>query len=127
MKLLWKMLSAHDSTVKHAFLFLPKDYVFAEGDLVFPPGEKKKEVQVKLLELTEIDALLHNKQLKQFAVDLINPRFGAKVGKYPQTMVTIVDPGEPHPFLFNRKPHFDLCMSACCRYIVWPFRHLYRH
>ncbi|KAJ7316030.1 hypothetical protein JRQ81_002192 [Phrynocephalus forsythii] len=69
-----------------------RDYVFAEGDLVFLPGEKRKEVQVKLLELTEIDALLHNKQLKQFAVDLINPRFGAKVGRYPQTMVTIVDP-----------------------------------
>ncbi|KAJ6660314.1 hypothetical protein lerEdw1_017737, partial [Lerista edwardsae] len=69
-----------------------KDYVFAEGDLVFLPGEKRKEVQVKLLELTEIDALLHNQQLKQFAVDLINPRFGAKVGKYPQTIVTIADP-----------------------------------
>ncbi|XP_028572742.2 integrin beta-4 isoform X3 [Podarcis muralis] len=69
-----------------------KDYVFAEGDIVFQPGEKRKEVQVKLLELTEIDALLRNQQLKQFAVDLINPRFGAKVGKYPQTIVTIADP-----------------------------------
>ncbi|CAI5766037.1 integrin beta-4 isoform X2 [Podarcis lilfordi] len=69
-----------------------KDYVFAEGDIVFQPGEKRKEVQVKLLELTEIDSLLRNQQLKQFAVDLINPRFGAKVGKYPQTIVTIADP-----------------------------------
>ncbi|XP_058023892.1 integrin beta-4 [Ahaetulla prasina] len=69
-----------------------KDYVFAEGDLIFLPGEKQKEVQIKLMELTEIDALLRNQQLKQFAVDLINPRFGAKVGKYPQTIVTIVDP-----------------------------------
>uniref|UniRef100_A0A670IB52 Integrin beta n=1 Tax=Podarcis muralis TaxID=64176 RepID=A0A670IB52_PODMU len=69
-----------------------RDYVFAEGDIVFQPGEKRKEVQVKLLELTEIDALLRNQQLKQFAVDLINPRFGAKVGKYPQTIVTIADP-----------------------------------
>ncbi|XP_032067171.1 integrin beta-4 isoform X1 [Thamnophis elegans] len=69
-----------------------KDYVFAEGDLIFLPGEKQKEVQIKLIELTEIDALLQNQQLKQFAVDLINPRFGAKVGKYPQTIVTIVDP-----------------------------------
>ncbi|KAG8129037.1 putative Integrin beta protein [Naja naja] len=67
-----------------------KDYVFAEGDLIFLPGEKQKEVQVKLMELTEIDALLRNQQMKQFAVDLINPRFGAKVGKYPQTIVTIV-------------------------------------
>uniref|UniRef100_A0A670IAQ1 Integrin beta n=1 Tax=Podarcis muralis TaxID=64176 RepID=A0A670IAQ1_PODMU len=71
-----------------------RDYVFAEGDIVFQPGEKRKEVQVKLLELTEIDALLRNQQLKQFAVDLINPRFGAKVGKYPQTIVTIADPGD---------------------------------
>ncbi|XP_026557783.1 integrin beta-4 isoform X2 [Pseudonaja textilis] len=74
-----------------------KDYVFAEGDLIFLPGEKQKEVQVKLLELTEIDALLRNQQLKQFAVDLINPRFGAKVGKYPQTIVTIVDPDTVMP------------------------------
>uniref|UniRef100_A0A8C5RLB8 Integrin beta n=1 Tax=Laticauda laticaudata TaxID=8630 RepID=A0A8C5RLB8_LATLA len=78
-----------------------KDYVFAEGDLIFLPGEKQKEVQVKLMELTEIDALLRNQQLKQFAVDLINPRFGAKVGKYPQTIVTIVDPGELHSFLMT--------------------------
>ncbi|XP_070595990.1 integrin beta-4 isoform X1 [Erythrolamprus reginae] len=68
-----------------------KDYVFAEGDLTFLPGEKQKEVQIKLMELTEIDSLLQNQQLKQFAVDLINPRFGAKIGKYPQTIVTIVD------------------------------------
>uniref|UniRef100_A0A670IAA7 Integrin beta n=1 Tax=Podarcis muralis TaxID=64176 RepID=A0A670IAA7_PODMU len=72
------------------------DYVFAEGDIVFQPGEKRKEVQVKLLELTEIDALLRNQQLKQFAVDLINPRFGAKVGKYPQTIVL----SEVHPNMF---------------------------
>uniref|UniRef100_A0A8D2Q7E0 Integrin subunit beta 4 n=1 Tax=Varanus komodoensis TaxID=61221 RepID=A0A8D2Q7E0_VARKO len=71
-----------------------KDYVPVEGDLVFLPGEKQKEVQVKLLELTEIDALLRNQQPKQFSVDLISPRFGAKVGKYAQTTVTIADPGE---------------------------------
>ncbi|XP_008162121.2 integrin beta-4 isoform X5 [Chrysemys picta bellii] len=69
-----------------------KDYVFAEGDLVFQPGEMQKEVQVELLELTEIDALLQNRQLKQFAVDLLNPKYGAKIGKYPQTTVTITDP-----------------------------------
>uniref|UniRef100_A0A8D2LN43 Integrin beta n=1 Tax=Varanus komodoensis TaxID=61221 RepID=A0A8D2LN43_VARKO len=69
-----------------------KDYVPVEGDLVFLPGEKQKEVQVKLLELTEIDALLRNQQPKQFSVDLISPRFGAKVGKYAQTTVTIADP-----------------------------------
>ncbi|XP_038227153.1 integrin beta-4 isoform X7 [Dermochelys coriacea] len=69
-----------------------KDYMFAEGDLVFQPGEMQKEVQVALLELTEIDSLLQNRQLKQFAVDLLNPKYGAKVGKYPQTTVTITDP-----------------------------------
>ncbi|XP_044838303.1 integrin beta-4 isoform X3 [Mauremys mutica] len=69
-----------------------KDYIFAEGDLVFQPGEMQKEVQVALLELTEIDALLQNRQLKQFAVDLLNPKYGAKIGKYPQTTVTITDP-----------------------------------
>uniref|UniRef100_A0A8C6YKF7 Integrin subunit beta 4 n=1 Tax=Naja naja TaxID=35670 RepID=A0A8C6YKF7_NAJNA len=82
-----------------------KDYVFAEGDLIFLPGEKQKEVQVKLMELTEIDALLRNQQMKQFAVDLINPRFGAKVGKYPQTIVTIVvDPGEVTLEIFPYSP-----------------------
>lgn len=75
------------------FLLLSQDYIFKEGDLVFQPGETQKEVQVPLLELTEIDALLHNRQLKQFAVDLLNPKYGAKIGKYPQTTVTITDPG----------------------------------
>ncbi|XP_077183892.1 integrin beta-4 isoform X2 [Paroedura picta] len=69
-----------------------KDYIFTEGDLIFQLGEKRKEVHVPLLELTEIDAFLHNRQPKQFIVDLIDPRFGAKVGKYPQTVVTIDDP-----------------------------------
>ncbi|XP_027690468.2 integrin beta-4 [Chelonia mydas] len=69
-----------------------KDYMFAEGDLVFQPGEMQKEVRVELLELTEIDALLQNRQLKQFAVDLLNPKYGTKIGKYPQTTVTITDP-----------------------------------
>ncbi|NXN43597.1 ITB4 protein, partial [Rhinoptilus africanus] len=69
-----------------------RDYIFTEGDLVFQPGETRKEVQVPLLELTEIDTLLHNCQLKQFAIDLLHPKHGAKVGRYPQTTVTIADP-----------------------------------
>ncbi|NXH68454.1 ITB4 protein, partial [Hydrobates tethys] len=69
-----------------------RDYIFTEGDLVFQPGETRKEVQVPLLELTEIDTLLHNCQLKQFAIDLLHPKYGAKVGRYPQTTVTIADP-----------------------------------
>uniref|UniRef100_A0A7M4FUP1 Integrin beta n=1 Tax=Crocodylus porosus TaxID=8502 RepID=A0A7M4FUP1_CROPO len=69
-----------------------RDYIFTEGDLLFQPGETRKEVQVPLLELTEIDTLLHSRQLKQFTVDLLNPKYGAKIGRYPQTMVTIADP-----------------------------------
>ncbi|NWX98699.1 ITB4 protein, partial [Nothoprocta ornata] len=69
-----------------------RDYVFTEGDLVFQPGETRKEVQVPLLELTEIDTLLHNRQLKQFAIDLLHPKNGAKIGQYSQATVTIADP-----------------------------------
>ncbi|XP_068007618.1 integrin beta-4 isoform X3 [Melanerpes formicivorus] len=69
-----------------------RDYIFTEGDLVFQPGETRKEVQIPLLELTEIDTLLHNYQVKQFAVDLLHPKHGAKIGRYPQTTVTIADP-----------------------------------
>ncbi|NXG51545.1 ITB4 protein, partial [Psilopogon haemacephalus] len=69
-----------------------RDYIFTEGDLVFQPGETRKELQIPLLELTEIDTLLHNYQLKQFAVDLLHPKHGAKIGRYPQTTVTIADP-----------------------------------
>uniref|UniRef100_A0A8C9EJL5 Integrin beta n=1 Tax=Pavo cristatus TaxID=9049 RepID=A0A8C9EJL5_PAVCR len=67
-----------------------RDYVFTEGDLVFQPGETRKEVQVSLLELTEIDTLLHNQAIKQFAIDLLHPKYGAKIGRYPQA--TVVDP-----------------------------------
>ncbi|NXT71653.1 ITB4 protein, partial [Chaetops frenatus] len=69
-----------------------RDYIFTEGELVFQPGETRKEVQVPLLELTEIDTLLNNCQLKQFAIDLLHPKYGAKIGRYPQTTVTIADP-----------------------------------
>ncbi|XP_066188089.1 integrin beta-4 isoform X2 [Sylvia atricapilla] len=69
-----------------------RDYTFTEGELVFQPGETRKEVQVPLLELTEIDTLLNNCQLKQFAIDLLHPKYGAKIGRYPQTTVTIADP-----------------------------------
>uniref|UniRef100_A0A8C3NWF3 Integrin beta n=1 Tax=Cyanoderma ruficeps TaxID=181631 RepID=A0A8C3NWF3_9PASS len=69
-----------------------RDYKFTEGELVFQPGETRKEVQVPLLELTEIDTLLNSCQLKQFAIDLLHPKYGAKIGRYPQTTVTIADP-----------------------------------
>ncbi|XP_027751439.1 integrin beta-4 isoform X3 [Empidonax traillii] len=69
-----------------------RDYVFTEGELVFQPGETRKEVQVPLLELTEIDTLLNSCQLKQFAIDLLHPKYGAKIGRYAQATVTIADP-----------------------------------
>ncbi|XP_071430127.1 integrin beta-4 isoform X1 [Pithys albifrons albifrons] len=69
-----------------------RDYILTEGELVFQPGETRKEVQVPLLELTELDTLLNNYQLKQFAIDLLHPKYGAKIGRYAQTTVTIADP-----------------------------------
>uniref|UniRef100_A0A8B9QAB8 Integrin subunit beta 4 n=1 Tax=Apteryx owenii TaxID=8824 RepID=A0A8B9QAB8_APTOW len=81
-----------------------RDYVFIEGDLVFQPGETRKEVQVPLLELTEIDTFLNNRQLKQFAVDLLHPKNGAKIGQYPQATVTIVVDGAPSLAGLNQLP-----------------------
>lgn len=66
-----------------------------EGDLTYQPGETQKIMPVKLLELGESDSLLGEKQVKQFVMDLTNPRQGAKLGRYPRTTVTITDlPGE---------------------------------
>lgn len=66
-----------------------------EGDLTYGPGETQKIVPVRLLELGEKDGLLEDKQVKQFVMDLSNPRQGAKLGRYPRTTVTITDlPGE---------------------------------
>uniref|UniRef100_A0A673CWW6 Integrin beta n=1 Tax=Sphaeramia orbicularis TaxID=375764 RepID=A0A673CWW6_9TELE len=72
-----------------------KDYVTVEGDLNYGPGETQKLVPVRLLELGEKDSLLEDKQVKQFVMDLSNPRQGAKLGRYPRTTVTIADsPGD---------------------------------
>lgn len=66
-----------------------------EGDLNYGPGETQKIVPVRLLELGEKDGLLQDKQVKQFVMDLSNPRQGAKLGRYPRTTVTIADqPGK---------------------------------
>uniref|UniRef100_A0AAX7U1B9 Integrin beta n=1 Tax=Astatotilapia calliptera TaxID=8154 RepID=A0AAX7U1B9_ASTCA len=66
-----------------------KDYLTVEGDLTYGPGETQKIVPVRLLELSEKDGLLEDKQVKQFVMDLSNPRQGAKLGRYPRTTVTI--------------------------------------
>uniref|UniRef100_A0A8C2CDK5 Integrin, beta 4 n=1 Tax=Cyprinus carpio TaxID=7962 RepID=A0A8C2CDK5_CYPCA len=66
-----------------------KDYISVDGDLSYAPGETQKTVPVKLLELGEGDGLLEDKQVKQFVMDLSNPRQGAKLGRYPRTTITI--------------------------------------
>lgn len=65
-----------------------------EGDLSYGPDETQKSVPVRLLELSEKDGLLEDKPVRQFVMDLSNPRQGAKLGRYPRTTVTIADPGE---------------------------------
>ncbi|XP_064179337.1 integrin beta-4 isoform X1 [Anguilla rostrata] len=79
-----------------------KDYIGVEGDLTYQPGETQKTVPVKLLELGEDDSLLGEKQVKQFVMDLSNPRQGAKLGKYPRTTVTITDMPEPSVVMFKK-------------------------
>ncbi|XP_041830234.1 integrin beta-4 isoform X2 [Melanotaenia boesemani] len=79
-----------------------KDYMFAEGDLFYVPGETQKTVPVRLLELGEKDSLLEDKQVKQFVMDLSNPRQGAKLGRYPRTTVTITDKPEPSVMMFKK-------------------------
>ena len=69
-----------------------QDYVPVDGDLSYGPGETQKMVPVRLLELSEGDSLLGDpQQLKQFVMELSNPRQGAKLGRYPRTTVTITD------------------------------------
>lgn len=79
-----------------------KDYVTVEGDLTYGPGETQKTVPVRLLELGEKDGLLEDKQVKQFVMDLSNPRQGGKLGRYPRTTVTITDQPEPSVMMFKK-------------------------
>uniref|UniRef100_A0A8D0AD78 Integrin beta n=1 Tax=Sander lucioperca TaxID=283035 RepID=A0A8D0AD78_SANLU len=83
-----------------------KDYVTVEGDLSYAPGETQKIVPVRLLELGEKDGLLEDKQVKQFVMDLSNPREGAKLGRYPRTTITIADqPGKRTQEVFSPGGH----------------------
>ncbi|XP_006001743.1 integrin beta-4 isoform X1 [Latimeria chalumnae] len=79
-----------------------KDYIATEGELTFLPGETRKEIPVQLLELTEVDALLDNRQTKQFVMDLSNPKYATKVGKHPRTTVTIADENVPGILMFKQ-------------------------
>ncbi|KAK9970945.1 hypothetical protein ABG768_026847 [Culter alburnus] len=79
-----------------------KDYISVDGDMSYGPGETQKNVPVKLLELGEGDGLLEDKQVKQFVMDLSNPRQGAKLGRYPRTTITIADKPEPSVVMFKK-------------------------
>ncbi|XP_051759499.1 integrin beta-4 isoform X2 [Ctenopharyngodon idella] len=79
-----------------------KDYISVDGDMSYGPGETQKTVPVKLLELGEGDSLLEDKQVKQFVMDLSNPRQGAKLGRYPRTTITIADKPEPSIVMFKK-------------------------
>ncbi|KAG8434443.1 hypothetical protein GDO86_012712, partial [Hymenochirus boettgeri] len=71
-----------------------KDYTFSEGELTFHPDETHSEILVPLLGRSEVDTLLGNRQVKQFLLELSNPKYGAKIGKYPQCTITIDDSGD---------------------------------
>nr|XP_054366672.1 integrin beta-4 isoform X2 [Mirounga angustirostris] len=71
-----------------------RDYIPAEGELLFQPGETWKELQVKLLELQEIDSLLQGRQTRRFHIQLTNPKFGARLGQPHSATVIIGDPDE---------------------------------
>ncbi|XP_051524171.1 integrin beta-4-like isoform X2 [Myxocyprinus asiaticus] len=79
-----------------------KDYISVDGDMSYGPGETQKSIPVKLLELGEGDGLLEDKQVKQFVMDLSNPRQSAKLGRYPRTTITIADKPEPSIVMFKK-------------------------
>ncbi|KAM5216443.1 integrin beta-4 isoform 6-T6 [Hipposideros larvatus] len=71
-----------------------RDYIPAEGELLFQPGETWKELQVKLLELQEMDSLLRGRQTRRFHIQLSNPKFGARLGQPHSATVIIGDQDE---------------------------------
>ncbi|CAL9708839.1 unnamed protein product [Knipowitschia caucasica] len=82
-----------------------KDYISVGGDLTYAPGETQKMVPVRLLELSERDGLLEDKQVRKFYMDLMNPQQGAKLGRYPRTTVTIADLPESSQVMFKSPSH----------------------
>lgn len=66
-----------------------RDYVPEEGELLFQPGETWKELQVKLLDMQEVDTLLRGNQTRRFLVQLFNPKFGTRLGQHPSATVII--------------------------------------
>ncbi|XP_053425488.1 integrin beta-4 isoform X4 [Nycticebus coucang] len=71
-----------------------RDYVPVEGELLFHPGETWKELQVKILELQEVDSLLRGHQTRRFHIQLSNPKFGARLGQPHLATIIIGDRDE---------------------------------
>uniref|UniRef100_A0AC11BCB1 Integrin subunit beta 4 n=1 Tax=Ovis aries TaxID=9940 RepID=A0AC11BCB1_SHEEP len=79
-----------------------RDYIPMEGELLFQPGETWKELQVKLLELQEMDSLLRGPQTRRFYIQLSNPKFGARLGQPQSATVIIGDRDELDRNLMNQ-------------------------
>ncbi|XP_066443240.1 integrin beta-4 isoform X3 [Eleutherodactylus coqui] len=74
-----------------------KDYASSEGEITFQGDETQSQILVPLLDRSEVDTLLGNRQIKQFLLELSNPKYGAKIGKYPQCTITIDDSADVIP------------------------------
>ncbi|XP_049716135.1 integrin beta-4 isoform X2 [Elephas maximus indicus] len=70
-----------------------RDYIPVEGELLFHAGETWKELQVKLLELQEMDSLLRGRQTRRFHIHLSNPKFGARLGQ-PHSATVVMGDGD---------------------------------
>uniref|UniRef100_A0A8C9ULJ6 Integrin beta n=1 Tax=Spermophilus dauricus TaxID=99837 RepID=A0A8C9ULJ6_SPEDA len=82
-----------------------RDYIPVEGELLFHPGETWKELQVKLLELQEVDSLLrgrHSRPHRRFHVQLSNPKFGTRLGQPHSATIIIGDRDELDRSLINQ-------------------------
>ncbi|KAI6048561.1 integrin beta-4 isoform X3 [Marmota monax] len=79
-----------------------RDYIPVEGELLFHPGETWKELQVKLLELQEVDSLLRGRHSRRFHVQLSNPKFGTRLGQPHSATVIIGDRDELDRSLINQ-------------------------
>ncbi|CAJ0955661.1 unnamed protein product [Ranitomeya imitator] len=80
-----------------------KDYAFSEGEVTFQGDETLSQVMVPLLDRSEMDTLLGNRQVKQFLLELSNPKYGAKIGKYPQCTITIDDTADIVPKVMSQQ------------------------
>ncbi|XP_056406070.1 integrin beta-4 isoform X1 [Hyla sarda] len=80
-----------------------KDYTFSEGEVTFQGDETQSHILVPLLDRSEVDTLLGNRQVKQFLIELSNPKYGAKIGKYPQCTITIDDTANVVPQIMTQQ------------------------